>query len=192
MNYQAIYSRLCTRGAKPRSLTGRVERHHITPRHVGGTNDPSNLTTLTPREHLLAHRLLHRMHGRWQDGLAVRAMAGSCPDARSEAQRIAGGLQRDARKGIHKQTPEDHSSLGSRLAAWNRENPAGVQRGLDKCHERATQLRMARSKARFHYRDPAGRVWESRVEAAEHHGVAAFAVENWGKRNHYGWSRFPV
>lgn len=34
------------------------ERHHITPRCMGGSNDPNNLTLLTPEEHFVAHQLL--------------------------------------------------------------------------------------------------------------------------------------
>jgi hypothetical protein len=34
------------------------EAHHIIPRSLGGSNDPSNLVKLTPREHYHAHLLL--------------------------------------------------------------------------------------------------------------------------------------
>lgn len=37
---------------------GIIEKHHITPRSVGGQDTPSNLIDLTPREHFVAHRLL--------------------------------------------------------------------------------------------------------------------------------------
>lgn len=45
-------------------------QHHIIPRHMGGTDDPSNLIQLTIEEHAEAHRLLYEEHGRWQDKLA--------------------------------------------------------------------------------------------------------------------------
>lgn len=193
MNYQAIYERLCNRGREGRCLPGRVERHHIIPRHVGGDDSSSNLTNLTPREHCLAHALLYRMHGRWQDKLALNAMRGHCPDARSEAQRQAGLQQLHEQRGIHHPDEARFNCVrGLHLAEWNRLHPEGQQRGLDKCHERSTQLRMARSKAAFVYVDPTGKRWLSRVEAAEAFGVKAFSIENWGKRQHYGWRREPV
>lgn len=193
MNYHAIYRSLCTRGQQHRGLEGRVERHHIVPRHAGGDDSRSNLTDLTPKEHCLAHALLYRMHGRWQDKLALNAMRGHCPDAKSEAQRQAGLEQVRNKSGIHSPKVADHNFLrGLDLARWNQENPEGQARGLAKCHERSTQLRMARSKAAFVYVDPTGKVWPSRVEAAEAFGVKPYSIENWGRRCHYGWSRVPV
>lgn len=37
------------------------ETHHIIPRSLGGTNESSNLVTLTCKEHLIAHKLLTKM-----------------------------------------------------------------------------------------------------------------------------------
>ena len=37
--------------------------HHIIPKHMGGTDDPSNLTQLTIEEHAEAHRILYEEHG---------------------------------------------------------------------------------------------------------------------------------
>lgn len=41
--------------------------HHIIPKHMGGTDDPSNLIELTVEEHAEAHRLLYEKYGRVQD-----------------------------------------------------------------------------------------------------------------------------
>ena len=41
--------------------------HHILPRHMGGTDDPSNLVELTIKEHAEAHRKLYEEYGRLQD-----------------------------------------------------------------------------------------------------------------------------
>ncbi|HIK66359.1 MAG TPA: HNH endonuclease [Flavobacteriales bacterium] len=50
--------------------------HHIIPRHAGGTDAPENIVRLTTEEHAEAHRKLYEEHGRWQDRLAWRALAG--------------------------------------------------------------------------------------------------------------------
>lgn len=42
--------------------SGYTERHHITPRCMGGNDDPSNLVALTAREHYVAHLLLANIH----------------------------------------------------------------------------------------------------------------------------------
>lgn len=57
MNYEQIYKQLIDR-ARTRVLTGYKERHHITPRCIGGSDDASNLVELTAREHFIAHKLL--------------------------------------------------------------------------------------------------------------------------------------
>ena len=51
-------------------------RHHIIPRHAGGTDDPSNIVELTIEEHAEAHRLLYEEHGCWQDKVAWLGLAG--------------------------------------------------------------------------------------------------------------------
>ena len=51
-------------------------KHHIIPRHAGGTDDPSNLVELTVEEHANAHRRLYEEEGRWQDELAWKTLSG--------------------------------------------------------------------------------------------------------------------
>jgi hypothetical protein len=53
--------------------------HHIIPKHMGGTDDPSNLVELTIEEHAEAHRVLYETHGRWQDKVAWQGLLGLIP-----------------------------------------------------------------------------------------------------------------
>jgi len=50
--------------------------HHIKPKHMGGTDDPSNLIELTVEEHAEAHRKLFEEYGCWQDEIAWKGLAG--------------------------------------------------------------------------------------------------------------------
>jgi hypothetical protein len=50
--------------------------HHIIPKHMGGTDDPSNLIELTVAEHAEAHRILFEKYGMWQDEIAWKGLAG--------------------------------------------------------------------------------------------------------------------
>tara|TARA_B110000967_G_C18629327_1_gene432829 strand:+ start:114 stop:734 length:621 start_codon:yes stop_codon:yes gene_type:complete len=61
MNYNIIYDNLCARGKAERGLEY-SEIHHIIPRCMGGNDEADNLTTLTAKEHYLAHRLLTKMY----------------------------------------------------------------------------------------------------------------------------------
>ena len=61
MNYQLHYDRLVSR-ARTRVLDGYVEKHHVLPRCIGGSDEKENLVQLTPEEHYVAHQLLHKMY----------------------------------------------------------------------------------------------------------------------------------
>ena len=61
MNYEKVYYRIIER-AKSRILEGYVEKHHIIPRCMGGSDEDGNIVALTAREHFICHRLLVKMH----------------------------------------------------------------------------------------------------------------------------------
>ena len=74
--------------------------HHIIPKHMGGTDDPSNLIELTMEEHAEAHRILYEQHGHWQDYCAWQALSGRM--GREEILRMKQGMANKGRK----RTPE--------------------------------------------------------------------------------------
>lgn len=61
MNYQRIYNQLIAR-AQSRKFDGYVERHHVIPKCLGGSDDSKNIVELTPEEHYVAHQLLVKMY----------------------------------------------------------------------------------------------------------------------------------
>lgn len=61
MNYKKHYDMLIER-SRDRILEGYVERHHIVPRCLGGSDNPENIAILTPEEHFLAHQLLVKIY----------------------------------------------------------------------------------------------------------------------------------
>jgi len=56
-----------------------MHKHHIIPRHMGGSDDPSNLIELTVEEHAAAHKKLFEKHGCWQDYLAWHGLSKMIP-----------------------------------------------------------------------------------------------------------------
>lgn len=61
MNYQRIYDQIIKR-AKIRQIEGYIEKHHITPRCIEGSDDKNNIVQLTAREHFICHMLLCEMY----------------------------------------------------------------------------------------------------------------------------------
>lgn len=61
MDYQKIYNNLIDR-ARIRISNGYVEKHHILPRCLGGTEAKENIVSLYPEEHYLAHLLLCKIY----------------------------------------------------------------------------------------------------------------------------------
>ena len=55
-------------------------RHHIIPRHMGGTDDLSNIIKLTIEEHVNAHKLLYEKYGKIEDRLAWQGLSGPTPN----------------------------------------------------------------------------------------------------------------
>jgi hypothetical protein len=79
MNYQKIYNRL-VEYRKQYPATGYVERHHIVPRSMGGSDEAANLVVLTGREHWVAHLLLWKIHKNPQMVYACRMMSMRCQE----------------------------------------------------------------------------------------------------------------
>ena len=58
--YTRVYGQIINR-AKSRDTEGYVEKHHIIPQSLGGSNDSTNIVKLTAREHFICHLLLTKM-----------------------------------------------------------------------------------------------------------------------------------
>ena len=63
MNYLKIYNQIIDR-ANQRTLEKDtyIEKHHIIPKCIGGTNDSDNIVKLLAREHFICHWLLCRIY----------------------------------------------------------------------------------------------------------------------------------
>ena len=62
MNYKRIYDEIIQRAVERVEILHGTEKHHIIPVAMGGSNESSNLATLTYREHYLVHWLLSNIH----------------------------------------------------------------------------------------------------------------------------------
>lgn len=77
MNYARLYVELINYARSDTYVReAYTESHHILPRCLGGSNDPSNLVELNLRHHFYAHRLLARIHNNPRIQIAIAAMSG--------------------------------------------------------------------------------------------------------------------
>lgn len=72
------------------------ERHHIIPKHIGGSNNEDNIILLTYRQHILAHLLLYRVYRRFEDLTAYRLMRGLDPDRKRAISKMIGQRHKDS------------------------------------------------------------------------------------------------
>lgn len=89
MNYQAHYDRLIDR-ARSRTLSGYVERHHVIPKCLKGSDKAENKVTLTAEEHFIAHLLLVKINpGNHRIVYAASAMTADAHGGRSSNKRYS-------------------------------------------------------------------------------------------------------
>ena len=79
MNYQKIYESLITKRQK-NPAKGYTEKHHILPKSLGGSDNPTNLVVLSGREHWVAHLLLYKIHRSKETLYACNMMAMKCEE----------------------------------------------------------------------------------------------------------------
>lgn len=72
--YSITYYRIITRALNEnRTKSSKFNQcHHIIPKSLGGTNDPTNLVDLTYKEHRVCHCLLIKMQDNFQDEIKMR------------------------------------------------------------------------------------------------------------------------
>ena len=123
-----------------------MHKHHIIPKHMGGTDDSSNIVELTVEEHAEAHRKLYEEHGRWEDNLAYKALSGAI-----DKEEII--LERQREAGRRVKSPEERAKLSKRLKGrkLSAEHKANITKGL-KGRPVSAETRAKLSKANTGYK----------------------------------------
>jgi len=84
--------------------------HHIVPKHMGGTNHPSNLVEVTVEEHANLHLSLYLTHGLREDWVAFHMLSGQMGKEELQVQKsIMGGYNSQTHW-----TPEKRSAAASK------------------------------------------------------------------------------
>ena len=68
-------------------------KHHIIPKHMGGSDDPSNIIELTREEHALVHKELYEKCGKLEDLGAYYLLSGQTDEAMRICSSLGGKVQ---------------------------------------------------------------------------------------------------
>lgn len=120
MNYALAYNRLIAQAQMRVCIDGYVERHHILPKALGGSDDSSNMVALTAREHFVAHMLLARMYG----GSMWHAITFMRKDGRGTSHSFA-----SARKQLSSIMKGNTNTLGMKMSDESRKKMSQTRKG---------------------------------------------------------------
>lgn len=123
---ETIYKNLCeSRKALLESYGPKsgLHRHHIIPKHSGGTDTEDNYTYLTPREHQIAHYLLWRIYKNPNDLRSMKMLGARLTYI--QRKRI-GEFCRDNKIGFFAASPEKISEWKRKGALSQIENRIGI------------------------------------------------------------------
>lgn len=129
MNYKRIYDSIIE-NAKNQIREGYLEKHHIVPKSVGGSDDKSNLVLLTAREHYLCHWLLAKHTNDKRMWLAFSMMCVSS----NKHQRITNGRM------------FEQSKIARTFAMSGENNPMFGKKSFCKQHSEETKEKIRLSK----------------------------------------------
>ena len=68
-----------------------MHKHHIIPKHMGGSDDPSNLVEVSVDKHAELHFALYLEHGKLEDYLAAKSLSNQLDDDAFYAKSVLGG-----------------------------------------------------------------------------------------------------
>lgn len=94
-------------------------KHHIIPKHMGGSDDPSNLIELTREEHASEHMKLYQKYGKKQDLGAYYLLTGQTDESMKICSSLGGQVQglRNRESGHMKNIQRLGASVGGKKSS---------------------------------------------------------------------------
>jgi len=95
-------------------------KHHIIPKHRGGTNDPSNLVEISLTQHAMFHYCEWQLHGKRADYVAWKRLVGNLNNEELVRQKLIMGGEKGGRKvkelglGIFALSKEERSNISKK------------------------------------------------------------------------------
>ena len=192
------------------------ERHHIIPKHMGGDNSSKNIILLTYRQHTLAHLLLYRNYGKFQDRIAYNLMRGLEKDRKSAIGKLIGQKHKESghiyalgRKNVEsgffasirtKETCSKGGKIGGRIARDTGQilkirTEEGSRVGGEVAGKYATDRgqiqQLGKYKGIYVLISPDGREFQHAFQMSGELGIASRTLIDWCKNKRYGYCRRP-
>jgi hypothetical protein len=187
-----------------------THKHHIIPKHMGGTDDPSNIVEITVEEHAEAHRVLYEKYGRWQDELAWKGLAGIVGKeeiirrAQSEANKGRKHSEEYCRKQSERMKGENNPCFGRTgeknpmFGRRGKNNPNFGKKRSEESKRKQSEKMEGRNLSEEHRRkigesqwkvcvSPEGVVYASLREAARQSPHPYNTLRDWCHANKNGW-----
>lgn len=79
-------------------MTNKKHKHHIIPKHMGGTDDKNNIVELLVSDHAVAHLKLYYTHEKYEDLCAYYMLSGKIEKFRSQLGHLGGTACQQKRK----------------------------------------------------------------------------------------------
>lgn len=125
MNKYKTWYNSITANAKNRTVDGYVERHHIIPVSLGGSNNKENLVNLTAREHFICHWLLVKIETGEAKAKMIYALNGMKRNGHC-TQRYETKITSRVYENLKKEFSLVHSATMKGREPWNRGVPASA------------------------------------------------------------------
>ena len=153
MDYQKIYNSIIER-SKNRTTTGYIEKHHIIPKCLGGSDSKDNIVKLYPQEHFICHILLIKIYP--NNHKLIYAVNKMCsPTGERTKRKLYGWLKEKFSKVVSENQKGDRNSQyntiwitdGINIKKINKEQeiPSGwfIGRKIKKQKEKKTRLKIS-------------------------------------------------
>ena len=118
-------------------------KHHILPKRLGGTDDPSNIVELTIAEHADAHNLLYSIHKDPFDKLAELALLGMLSQEEIIQQKLSLAGKKSISTDKHKAAVRTvgESNAGRKASDVTKAKMSAVRKGVPKSEETKAKMR---------------------------------------------------
>jgi len=107
-------------------------KHHKVPKHMGGTDNPSNLIRLTVKEHAKSHKKLYEKYGKEEDKIAWLGLLGEISNKEAVLFGRKLGRKNANKKGAQEKAMEKLKWLRQNDPEWSESHSKNLSKSIQK------------------------------------------------------------